>query len=96
MCIRDRVRVQYARRFEASGDDIKAAEFYRQSVEEVTEGIVLARVGLEWLPECLLMAGDAYEKLQQVEAAKNVYEQLTRFFPNSKWETLSRKRLEAL
>jgi TolA-binding protein len=42
------------------------------------------------------MAGDAYEKLQQVEAAKNVYEQVTRFFPDSKWDTLSRKRLEAL
>ena len=94
--VRSLIRVQYARRFEASGDEIKAAEFYRQSVEEVTEGIVSARVGLEWLPECLLMAADAYEKLQQVEAAKNVYEQVTRFFPDSKWDTLSRKRLEAL
>jgi len=42
------------------------------------------------------MAGDAYEKLEQLEAAKNVYEQVTRFFPGSKWEATSRKRMEAL
>jgi TolA-binding protein len=65
-------------------------------VVEVTEGIVSARVGLDWLPESLLMAGDAYEKLEQLEAAKNVYEQVTRFFPGSKWEATSRKRMEAL
>ena len=83
-------------RYEAGGDKVNADKYYRQSVVEVTEGIVSARVGLDWLPESLLMAGDAYEKLEQVEAAKNVYEQVTRFFPGSKWETVSRKRMEAL
>ena len=33
------------------GNSLKASEFYRQSVLEVTEGIVSARVGLDWLPE---------------------------------------------
>ena len=94
--VRALVRVQYARRWEAGGDKVKSDEYYRQSVVEVTEGIVSARVGLDWLPESLLMAGDAYEKLEQVKAAKNVYEQITRFFPGSKWETVSRKRMEAL
>lgn len=94
--VRALVRVQFARRYEAGGDKVNADKYYRQSVVEVTEGIVSARVGLDWLPESLLMAGDAYEKLEQVEAAKNVYEQVTRFFPGSKWETVSRKRMEAL
>ena len=44
------MRVQYARQFEQAGDSIKAAEFYRQSVLEVTEGIVSARVGLDCCP----------------------------------------------
>ena len=94
--LRALVRVQYARRTEALGEQEKAEEFYRQSVLEVTEGIVSARVGLDWLPESLLMAGDAYEKLKQYEAAKNVYQQVTRFFPSSKWDTQCRKRLESL
>ncbi|MBP51635.1 MAG: hypothetical protein CMI27_00655 [Opitutae bacterium] len=94
--VRALVRVQYARRTEAMGDQEKAEEYYRQSVLEVTEGIVSARVGLDWLPESLLMAGDAYEKLKQYEAAKNVYQQVTRFFPSSKWDSKCRKRLEAL
>ena len=42
---------------------VKSDEYYRQSVLEITEGIVNARVGLEWLPESLMMAADAYEKL---------------------------------
>ena len=94
--VRALVRVQYARRYETGGDKATSDEYYRQSVVEVTEGIVSARVGLDWLPESLLMAGDAYEKLEQLEAAKNVYEQVTRFFPGSKWEAASRKRMEAL
>ena len=94
--VRALIRVQYARRDELSGNAAGAAENYRKSVEEVTEGIISARVGLDWLPESLLMAGDAYEKLDQVEAAKNVYEQVNRFFPGSNWEKTSRKRMDAL
>ena len=94
--VRALVRVQYARRYEAGGNQEMAKEYYRQSVIEVTEGIVSARVGLDWLPESLLMAGDAYEKLNQVDAAKNVYQQVSRFFPGSKWESVCRKRMESL
>jgi tetratricopeptide (TPR) repeat protein len=94
--LRSLIRVQYARQYEARGDDIQANEYYRQSVLEVTEGIVNARVGLDWLPESLMMAGDAYEKLELVEAAKNVYNQVKVFFPKTKWEKMSMDRLAAL
>ena len=60
---------------------MKSADYYRQSVLEVTEGIVNARIGLDWLPESLMMAGDAYEKLELQEAAKNAYNQIKYFFP---------------
>ena len=40
--IRSLIRVQYARQFEAA-DKAKSSEYYRQSVLEVTEGIVTAR-----------------------------------------------------
>ena len=62
---------------------------------EVTEGIVNARIGLDWLPESLMMAGDAYEKLELQEAAKNVYNQV-KFFSQTKWEKLSAERLANL
>ena len=63
---------------------------------EVTEGIVSARVGLDWLPESLLMAGDAYEKLKLNEAAINVYKQVSIFYEGSKWAVESKKRLDSL
>lgn len=94
--IRALMRVQYARQYEAGGDELKSAEYYRQSVLEVTEGIVSARVGLDWLPESLLMAGDAYEKLSLNEAAKNVYKQVSIFYEGSKWAAESKKRLDLL
>lgn len=94
--LRSLVRVQYARQYEASGDEFKSSEYYRQSVLEVTEGIVNARIGLDWLPESLMMAGDAYEKLELQEAARNVYNQVKVFFPKTKWEKLSIERLANL
>jgi tetratricopeptide (TPR) repeat protein len=94
--LRSLIRVQYARQYEARGDEFRASEYYRQSVLEVTEGIVNARIGLDWLPESLLMAGDAYEKLDLQEAAKNVYNQVKVFFPKTKWEKMSLERLAKL
>ena len=94
--LRSLIRIQYARQYEARGDELKAADYYRQSVLEVTEGIVNARVGLDWLPESLMMAGDAYEKLELIEAAKNVYNQVKVFFPKTKWEKMSMDRMAAL
>ena len=94
--LRSLIRVQYARQYEARGDEFKSSEYYRQSVLEVTEGIVNARIGLDWLPESLMMAGDAYEKLDLPEAATNVYNQVKVFFPKTKWEKLSIERLGKL
>jgi len=94
--LRSLIRVQYARQYEARGDEMNSADYYRQSVLEVTEGIVNARIGLDWLPESLMMAGDAYEKLELQEAAKNVYNQVQVFFPKTKWEKISTERLANL
>lgn len=94
--IRSLIRVQYARQFEAAGDKGKSDEYYRQSVLEITEGIVNARVGLEWLPESLMMAADAYEKLELHDAARNVYKQVKIFYKSTKWEKMSDDRLAKL
>ncbi|MBC8348516.1 MAG: hypothetical protein H8E24_07815 [Verrucomicrobia bacterium] len=94
--LRALLRIQYAKRYEAQGSKEQAAEYYRQSVLEVTEGIVMARVGLDWLPESLLMAGGAYEKLNLNEAARNVYRQVGIFYKDSSWAAESKKRIAAL
>ena len=90
------MRVQYARQFEQAGDSVKSADFYRQSVSELTEGIVTARVGFDWLPESLIMAADAYEKLELNEAATNVYKQVIVFYDGTKWAQLSQQKLANL
>ena len=94
--IRSLIRVQYARQYEAASDNAKSADFYRQSVLEVTEGIVNARVGLEWLPESLIMAAEAYENLELNEAARNVYRQVKIFYKSTKWEKISDEKLAGL
>ena len=94
--IRSLIRVQYARQYEAASDNAKSADFYRQSVLEVTEGIVNARVGLEWLPESLIMAAEAYENLELNDAARNVYKQVKIFYKSTKWEKISDQKLAGL
>lgn len=94
--IRSLIRVQYARQYEAAGDKEKSADYYRQSVLEVTEGIVTARVGLDWLPESLIMAAEAYENLELNEAARNVYKQVMIFYKSTKWEKQSEQKLANL
>ena len=94
--LRALLRIQYAKRYEAQGNKEQAAEYYRQSVLEVTEGIVMARVGLDWLPESLLMAGGAYEKLNLNDAARNIYRQIGIFYKDSAWSAESKKRIAAL
>ena len=51
---------------------------------EVTEGIVTARVGLDWLPESL-MSRDAYEKLELTEAREMSTSKFPSFFKSTKW-----------
>ncbi len=94
--LRALVRVQYARRYEAQGNEERAEHYYRESVLEVTEGIVMARVGLDWLPESLLMAGSAYEKLNFNEAARNIYQQVVIFYKDSAWAAEGKKRIANL
>jgi len=94
--IRSLIRVQYARQYEALGKERESEEYYRQSVLEVTEGIVTARVGLAWLPESLIMAAEAYENLKLNDAARNVYKQVIIFYKSTKWEKQSSERLAQL
>ena len=94
--LRALIRVQYARTYESQGDKEKSDRFYRESVLEVTEGIVMARVGLDWLPESLLMAGDAYVKLSLNDAARNVYKQVSIFYKGSAWAQESQKRMAGI
>ena len=94
--IRSLIRVQYAIQYEAANKPEISSDYYRQSVLEVTEGIVNARVGLEWLPESLVMAAEAYENLELNDAARNVYQQVKIFYKATKWEKISDDKLASL
>ena len=104
--------LQKARKAEQARNIEKAEENYNGAVTEVTEGIVSSRVGLDWLPETLLMAAYFYEKLattnsasdkpdpKAVEsarnAAKNIYRQMLVFYKGTSWATLATKKLGAV
>lgn len=85
--------LQYARIQERQGASEAAESFYNQSVIEVTEGIVSSRVGLDWLPEALLMAAHGYEKLEAADSAKNIYRQMKVFYKGTNWADIANKRL---
>lgn len=85
--------LNYARIQEQRGATEAAESYYNQSVIEVTEGIVSSRVGLDWLPEALLMAAHGYEKLEAADSAKNIYRQMTVFYKGTNWATIANKRL---
>ncbi|MFP6899669.1 MAG: hypothetical protein VCA36_01920 [Opitutales bacterium] len=87
--------LNYARMQERSGATEASEAYYNQSVIEVTEGIVSSRVGLDWLPEALLMAAHGYEKLSAKESAKNVYLQMQAFYKGTQWEAIATKKLGA-
>jgi len=86
--------LRYARMQEQTGG--KSAEsYYNQSVIEITEGIVSSRVGLDWLPEALLMAAYGYEKLDAKKSAENIYRQMQVFYKGTQWEKIATARLGA-
>ena len=53
-------------------------------------------MGLEWLPESLVMAAEAYENLELNDAARNVYQQVKIFYKATKWEKISDDKLASL
>ena len=65
-------------------------------LETVNNICITMNADIDWLPESLLMAGSAYEKLNLNEAANNVYKQVSIFYKDSAWATESKKRMAAL
>ncbi len=92
--LRSLLYLRYARMQEQSGG-ASAESYYNQAVIEVTEGIVSSRVGLDWLPEALLMAAHGYEKLDATESARNVYRQMQVFYKDTQWAKIATSRLGA-
>ena len=68
-------------------------EKFENAIKEVTEGIVSSRVGLDWLPEALLMAAVGYESIQAKESADNIYRQMQVFYKDTHWAVYANKKL---
>lgn len=70
-------------------------EEFENAIKEVTEGIVSSRVGLDWLPEALLMAAVGYESIQAKESADNIYRQMEVFYKDTHWAAYAIKKLSS-
>jgi len=68
---------------------------FENAIKEVTEGIVSSRVGLDWLPEALLMAAVGYESVQANESANNIYRQMIVFYKDTHWAAYATKKLSS-
>ncbi|MFP6855613.1 MAG: hypothetical protein VB980_07495, partial [Opitutales bacterium] len=70
-------------------------ENFENAIKEVTEGIVSSRVGLDWLPEALLMAAEGYESIQAKESAANIYRQMKVFYKGTHWAAKAVEKLSS-
>lgn len=68
---------------------------FENAIKEVTEGIVSSRVGLDWLPEALLMAAIGYENIQAKESADNIYRQMKVFYKGTHWAAFAINKLSS-
>lgn len=58
---------------------------YMNAMEEIAKGVVAADVSFNWTPELSYNAGYCYEKLDAPDTAREIYNEIMLFYPESKW-----------
>ncbi|MFW5882760.1 MAG: tetratricopeptide repeat protein [Verrucomicrobiota bacterium] len=72
------------------------SEDYQSAMDEVSQGVVFARIGYRWAPELLYTSALCYNELDRPETARNIYEQILLFYPNSVWADRSKAAIKQL
>ena len=60
-------------------------ENYSLALDILTRGFVRAQTSYSWVPEMLYLVGDCYRRLGDVEAARNVWTEISVLYPDSVW-----------
>ena len=60
-------------------------ENYDQALDVLTRGFVRTQTDYTWVPEMLYLIGDCYAKNEYLNAARNVWTEITVLYPDSLW-----------
>ncbi|MGJ3242358.1 MAG: tetratricopeptide repeat protein [Opitutales bacterium] len=66
-------------------------ENYRAAMQEISQGVVFAKVGYAWVPELFFVSGVCYHALGSPDIAGNVFDQMALFFPADTWTDRARE-----
>jgi len=69
---------------------------YRAAMEEVAQGVVAVDVSYNWAPELIYTTGLCYENLDFPDTAREVYNEIVLFYPESKWAQAAEEGLMRL
>lgn len=71
-------------------------ENYDRALDVLTRGFVRAQTAYTWVPEMLYLIGDCYAKNKDLNAARNVWTELTILYPDSLWAANATESLDKL
>lgn len=72
------------------------SEEQEQAIMEITRGVVFASLDSEWTAELFYFNGQCYEKIEQMNSAREIYNTIRLFYPNSVWADRSYERISAI
>jgi len=58
---------------------------YIRAMQQISQGVIYSDIRYNWMPELLYTAGKCYENLERPQVAREVYGQVTLFYPDSQW-----------
>lgn len=69
---------------------------YVTAIEHVSKGVVYSDVSDSWAPELLYLSGLSYQRLNNINSAKQIYGEVRLLYPQSNWATLSKEELDEI
>ncbi len=67
-----------------------------QALVEVSQGVVFSSINYTWAPELRYLIAQCYEDTGKIKVAKDVYNEIALFFPNSSWTDKSKSQIELI
>lgn len=72
------------------------SEEQEQAIMEITRGVVFASLDSEWTAELFYFNGQCYEKIDQNNSAREIYNTVRLFYPNSVWAGRAYERISVI
>jgi len=69
---------------------------YTEAMQEISQGVIYSDIRYDWMPELLYTTGICYEALGRPQVARQVYGQVTLFYPQTRWAEKCREAIAKL